>query len=175
MPRHSGLGPLLARTGSSSSDNQQARMPRAERCHTMPRHECAKPLIKKQGSFTRTPSAGRKTSLTPQKTFTRAPSSATVSSFSRDSPTTAELTSKPECSCIPNFAFERVSSVTSDRQKRRPSCTTDALNMPSMIHRTSSTEMFADFQALKVRGSQAIDPRLFDPRSPQFLFQDIEM
>jgi hypothetical protein len=44
-----------------------------------------------------------------------------------------------------------------------------------MIHRVSSTEMFVDFQALKVRGSQELDLRLFDPRSPQFLFHDIEM
>jgi hypothetical protein len=177
MARHSGLGPLLVRTGSSSSDNQLASMPRAERCHTMPRHECAKPLIKKLGSFTRTPSAGRKTSLTPQKTFTRVPSSASVSSF-RDSSTATELTSKPECSCIdtdPTSANERVCSVTSERPKRCPSDTTDATNMPSMIHRTSSTEMFVDFQALKVQGSQTLDSRLFDPRSPQFLFQDIEI
>ncbi len=178
MLRHSGVGPLLVRTGSSSSNNQLAMIPRAERCHTMPRHECAKPLIKKQGSFKRTPSAGRKTSLTPQKTFARVSSSATFSSFSRDYPTTTELINKPGCSCIdtdPNFAYERVSSVASERPKRCPSDTTDATNMPSMIHRVSSTEMFVDFQALKVRGSQELDLRLFDPRSPQFLFHDIEM
>ena len=106
----------------------------------------------------------------PQKT--RVPSITTVPSFSRDSASITELTSKPECSCIdPTFAFERVSSVTSERQKRRPSDTTYAMNMPSMI-RASSTEMFADFQALKV---QTLDPRLFDPRLPQFLFQDIEI
>jgi hypothetical protein len=176
MLRNSGVGPLLIRTGSSSSDNELAMMPRAERFQTMPRHECAKLLITKQGSFTRTPSAGCKTNMRPQKTFTRVPSIATVPSFSRDSPTITEQTSKPECSCIDQtFAFERVSSVTSARQKRRPSDTTDALNMPSMIHRASSTEMFADFQALKVQGSQTLDPRLFDPHSPQFLFQDIEI
>jgi hypothetical protein len=176
MLRYSGVGPLLIRTGSSSSDNELAIMPRAERFQTMPRHECAKLLITKQGSFTRTPSAGCKTNMRPQKTFTRVPSIATVPSFSRDSPTITEQTSKSECSCIDQtFAFERVSSVTSARQKRRPSDTTDALNMPSMIHRASSTEMFADFKALKVRGSQTLDPRLFDPHSPQFLFQDIEI
>ena len=176
MLRNSGVGPLLVRTGSSSSNNQTAVMPRAERCHTMPRHECAKPLIAKQRSFTRTPSAGRWAEMGNKKTFTRVPSIATVSSFSRDSPTITELTSKQECSSIdPNFAFERVSSVTSDRPKRRPSCTTDAMKMTSIIHRSSSTEMFADFQTLKVRGSQTLDPRLFDPHSPQFLFQDIEI
>ena len=176
MLRNSGVGPLLVRTGSSSSNNQTAVMPRAERCHTMPRHECAKPLITKQGSFTRTPSAGRKTNIRPQKTFTRVPSITTASSFPRDSPTTTELTSKQECSCIDtNFAFERVSSVTSERPKRCPSDTTDATNMPSMIYRVSSTDMFVDFQALNVQGSQTLDPRLFDPRSPQFLFQDIEI
>ena len=176
MLRYSGVGPLLIRTGSSSSDNELAMMPRAERCQNMPRHECVKPLITKQGSFTRTPSAGCKTNVRPQKTFTRVPSIATVPSFSRDSLTITELTSKPECSGMdPTFAFECVSSVTSERQKRRPSDTTDALNMPSMIHRASSTEMFADFQALKVQGSQTLDPRLFDPCSPQFLFQYIEI
>ena len=175
---HSGVGPLLVRTGSSSTHNQLARMPRAERCQTIPRHECAKPLITKQGSFTRTPSAGRKTNLRPDKTFSRVPSIVTVLSFPRDSSTSTELVSKTECLCIdsdPTFAYDRVSSVASDRPKRCPSDTTDATNMSSMIHRVSSTEMFVDFQALKVQGSQTFDPRFFDPRSSQFLFQDIEI
>jgi len=60
--------------------------------------------------------------------------------------------------------------LQSQRMQRGTSITTDATDMSSMIHRTPSTEMIADFQTLKVQGSDREtldhwDPRLFDPSS----------
>ena len=203
MLRRSGVGPLVVRTGSSSSSNEQARTPRAARCKTMPRHEYAKPLI------------------TNDQTSPRVLSIAKVSAFPRASSNTtefAEMTGKQEQKGI--LAFERVSSVqcqsvfdelrlsSVERRLKRGSsittCVMDVLlapsmidstpsmemledfqklevqtdgtdNMPSLCHRTTSTEMHEDCQKLKVPGSQTLDPGLFNPRSALFLFQDIEM
>ena len=81
-----------------------------------------------------------------------------------------------ESSCL----VERVSCVQSQRLQRGTSITTDAADMPSMIHRAPSTEILGDFQTLKIQGSDREtldrwDPRLFDPRSSLFLFQDMEV
>ena len=156
--RCSGVGPLFIRTGSSSSSNDQPRTPRAARCKTMHRHECAKPLITKGGTFTRVPSItrvfSRVSSNTPEPgwAFSRA--------FSRVSSTSPEPTGRQVRKGIdPTLAFERVSSclfervasVQRQRLQRGTSITTDATDMPSMIHRTPSTDMLADFQTLKVQ------------------------
>ncbi len=159
--RCSGVGPLFVRTGSSSSSNEQCRTPRSARCKTMPRHECAKPLITKGETFTRVPSItrvfSRVSSNTPEPgwAFSRA--------FARVSFTTPEPTGRQVHKGIdPTLAFElvssclfeRVASVQSQRLQRGSSITTDATEIPSMIHRTPSTEMLADFQTLKVQGSR---------------------
>ncbi len=158
MMRRSGVGPLFVRTGSSSSSNEQPRTPRATRCKTVHRHECAKTLITKGGNFSRVPSItrvfSRMSSNTPEPgwAFSRA--------FSRVSSTTPEPTGRqlhhgidPTLAFerVPSCLFERVSSLQSQRMQRSTSITTDATDMPSMIHRTPSTDMLADFQTLKVQ------------------------
>jgi hypothetical protein len=147
----------------------------------MHRHECAKPLITKGGTFTRVPSITRVFSPEPGWAFSRA--------FSRVSSTTPEPTGRqlhdgidPTLAFerVPSCLFERVSSLQSQRMQRGTSITTDAADMPSMIHRAPSTEILADFQTLKIKG---LIERLsiigildcFDPRSSLFLFQDIEI
>ena len=162
MFRCSGVGPLFVRTGSSSSSNEQSSTPRAARCKTMHRRECAKPLISKGETFTRVPSVtrvfSRVSSNTPEPgwAFSRA--------FHRVSSTTPEPTGRQVHKGIdPTLAFERVSSylfergasVQSQRLQRGTSITTDATDMPSMIHRTSSTDMLANFQTLKVQGASS--------------------
>ena len=190
--RRSGVGPLFVQTGTLSSCSiEQARTPRAARCKTMPRHECVKPLITKAEIFTRLPSTTRVSRVPSNKpepgwTFSRVFSR--VSSMEDVSFTTSEprgrqvhtdidlsLAFERESSCL----VERVSCVQSQRLQRGTSITTDAADMPSMIHRAPSTEILGDFQTLKIQGSDREtldrwDPRLFDPRSSLFLFQDIE-
>ena len=176
VPRHTGVGPLFVRTGSASSSNEQARTPRAARCKTMPRHECAKPLITKE-----------RLSLV---------SSTTMDLIEKQEQKGIDRTS----------AVERVSSVQNkshfeqslkSRLKRDSSITTCAkalLRAPSMTHRTPSMKMIEDFQKLEVQtdaadnkssmyhrtpstdfqGSQPLDPAFFNPRSSLFLFSDIE-
>ena len=46
--RNSGVGPLIVRTGSSWSGNEQARTPRAARCKTVPRMESLGPTARRQ-------------------------------------------------------------------------------------------------------------------------------
>jgi hypothetical protein len=196
--RRSGVGSLFVRTGSSSSSDEQVTTPRAARCKTMPRHECAKPLITKD--FLSSP---------------RVQSNARASVFV--SATTTELINMEEQKGIdPTLAFERMSSsqihfeqlrVSSMKSRlKRDSVTTclmgllraecmmhrtsstetledfqklevhtDATdNMPSMFHRRPSTEMHGDCQKVKVQMSQTIDPGLFNARSSLFLFSDVE-
>ena len=149
MQRRSGVGPLVVRTGSSSCSNEEARTPRTARFRTMPRHECAKPLIPDYQTSPRVLPAAR------------------VSSFCLVSSTTPELTGRQEQKSIdPTLAFERVSSVHSQsnfeqlhassvkcRLKRNSSistCMRAILRVPSMMHRTPSMEMLEDFHNLEV-------------------------
>lgn len=142
-----GVGPLLDRTASSSSRNEQPGASRAGRRKNVPQHECSKPLISKQGSFRRTQSTERKY----HQTITPVPCVARASEFS-------SVTSMEPEPCIgPTFA--RVPSVDNPRLRRGESITTDATSMPStilrapsMILRTPSMDMLVDFKALKVQG-----------------------
>ena len=109
-------------------------------------------------------------------TVTRVPSIA--SAFARVNSTTQELTGRQEQNGIDptlNFErlpfvksqrhFERASSINSPRLKRGSSIATcvscilhpfmrpEAMDLPSMIHRTPSMEMLDDFQKLEVKGS----------------------
>ena len=155
--RHGAVGPLLVRTVSSSSSNESTEMPRAARCKTSSRPECAKPLITKHGSSKRTRSsadyaASMSAASMPRradKALTRVPSVGMVSEFSRLS---SFRTTKPHI----DPTFPRVPSVGSPKQKRRASITTEASNLPSMILRTPSMEMVVNFKALEVhtRGLQ---------------------
>ena len=201
MERHSGVGPLFVQAGASRCSNEEATTPRAARCKTMPRHECAKALITKDVNSPRVLSIER------------------VSAFPVSS-TTPERSDKQEHKFIdPTLAFDsvsvrsqsnfeelRVSSLKSrlTRSSSITTCVVDLLRAPSMIHRTppiemledfqklevqsdatdnmpsmfyrpTSTQMHEDCQKLKVQGSQTLDHGLFHPRSSLFLVQDIEI
>ena len=225
MRRNCGIGPLLlvgrTEAGSSSSKNDPVRTLRAARCVTMPRQECAKPLIKKPGSFTmKKQGSFLKKSAEPGSFSIKKQGSFSKKSAAENKPQKHSPLEKTS-DRVPSISFSREPSITTrskakagsmlgsmskQRQQRRPSDTTDATNMPSMIHtssmevqtqqrrpslrRASSMEMLGDeftrtlstntqsctdFQALNDQGSETLDPRLFDPRSAQFLFQDIEV
>jgi hypothetical protein len=146
MLRRSGVGPLVVRTGESSSSDEHVKTSRAAGCKTIPRHEYAKPVITNDKYFPRA----------------RVLPIAKVLAFSRVSSTTtdiAEMTGRQEQKSVyPTLAFERVSSVqrnfhelrVSSVGSRRPSITTcvmDLLRGPSTIHRTPSMEMLEDWSA----------------------------
>jgi hypothetical protein len=92
--RHGAVGPLLVRTVWSSSSNERTETPRAARCKTDSRQECAKALITKPaGSLKRTRSSA--------PTFARVPSA--------DSPSGSALRQKRGAVS----EFSRVSSIRS--------------------------------------------------------------
>ena len=157
VPRNSGVGPLFVRTGSSSSSNEQARTPRAARCKTMPRHECAKALITKERLAMFSSTTTELIQKQEQKGIDRTLAVERVSFLQNNSPFEQPLESR----------LKRDSSITT--------CAKALLRAPSMTHRTPSMKMIEDFQKLEVQTGATLDPGFFNPRSALFLFQDIEM
>ena len=203
MLRRNGVGPLVVRTGSSSPSNEQARTPRAARCKTMRRHESAKPLITKDRTWPRALSIARvsafarvsstTTEMTgnqeqkgiyPTLAFERVSFVQSQSNFEELRVSSVKSRLKRSSSittCVTDLLrapsmIQRTPSMEMLEDFQKLEVQTDATeNMPSMFHRTTSTEMPKDCQKIKIKGSQTLDPGLFNPRSSLFIFQDIDI